>query len=340
MKIKREYSIALLVLGGVGLLIFGVNYLKGLDLFQKRNVYHVVYNNVAGITGASPVYYHGFKVGLVIGTNLMTDGTGRVAVSFQLNEDRLKLPEDTKVQIYSADLFTRAIQLQLGVSTKMAQAGDTLVGDAQLSLTDAVGEQIDPLKAKAEGMIASVDSVLNSFQQLLNKEAVGDIDSSFTSIRDALESLSRTAERLDRLVAVESLTLSATLKNMETVSGTLARNSDEMDHIFTNLDILSAELATGRLRTILEEMAQASAELKKVATGISNGEGTMGKLMKDDSLYNNLNGATAELDLLLEDLRMNPNRYFSVFGKKDRLPKLSDADIERIGKVLDEEKKK
>ena len=144
------------------------------------------------------------------------------------------------MQIYSADLFTRAIQIHLGTSTELAQSGDTLNGDAQLSLTDAVGEQIDPLKAKAESMIASVDSVLISFQQLLNPKAVGDIDSSFTSMRGALGSLSRTAERLDQLVAVESITLTATLKNMETVSATLARNSDEMDHIFTNLDTLSS----------------------------------------------------------------------------------------------------
>lgn len=338
MKIKREYSIAALVLGGVGLLIFGVNFLKGLDLFQKRNVYHAVYNNVAGITTSSPVYYNGFKVGQVIRTALLPNGSGHVAVSFQINEDDLVIPRSTKVQIYSADLFTRALQIHLGTGP-VAEAGDTLIGDVQLSLTDAVGAQIDPLKAKAEGMISKVDSVLNAFQQMLNKQAVDDIDSSFTSIRDALASLSSTAERLDKLVAVESVTLTSTLRNLETVSGTLARNSDEMDHIFTNLDTLSAELAKGRLRTIMEEMAQASTELRKVAVNISSGEGTMGKLMKDDSLYTNLNHASAELDLLLEDLRTNPNRYFSVFGKKDRLPRLSDADIDRIGKVLENEKK-
>lgn len=339
MKIKREYSITALVLGGVGLLIFGVNFLKGLDLFQKRNVYHAVYNNVAGITSASPVYFNGFKVGQVIKTALLPNSSGYVVVSFQINEDGLPIRKDTKVQIYSADLFSRALQMELGRG-QLAEAGDTLIGDVQLSLTDAVSAQIDPLKAKAEGMISKVDSVLNAFQMLLNEKAIGDIDSSFTSIRHVLESLSRTAERLDRLVAVESVTLSATLKNLETVSGTLARNSDEMDHIFTNLDTLSTELARGRLRRILDEMAQASTELKNVAVRIGNGEGTMGKLMKDDSLYTNLNSASRELDLLLEDLRVNPNRYFSVFGKKDRLPKLSDADIERIGKVLDEEKKK
>ena len=339
MKIKREYAITGLVLGGVGLLIFGVNYLKGLDLFQKRNVYHAVYNNVAGITSASPVYYNGFKVGQVINAALMPGRSGHVVVSFQINEDELPIAKDTKVQIYSADLFTRALQLELG-SGAMAEAGDTLIGDVQLSLTDAVSAQMDPLKAKAEGMISKVDSVLNAFQMILNKEAVGDIDSSFTSIREVLESLSSTAERLDKLVAVESVTLSASLHNLQTVSATLALNSDEMDHIFTNLDTLTTDLAKGRLRKVMDDMALASAELKKVAQDIGNGQGTMGKLMKDDSLYTNLNAASRELDLLLEDLRVNPNRYFSVFGKKDRLPKLSDADIERIGKVLDEEKKK
>ncbi len=339
MKIKKEYSIAALVLGGVGLLIFGVNFLKGLDLFEKRNVFHVKYNNVAGITGASPVFYNGFKVGQVIGTKLLSDGSGQIVVTFQMNEETLMVPKDSKVQIYSADLFSRALQLQLGTSGDQAQAGDTLMGDAQLSLTDAVSQQIDPLKAKAEGMLASVDSVLNSFQQLMNPKAVGDIDSSFTSIRRALESLSNTANTLDRLVATESTTLSAALTNLEKVSATLAANSDEMDHIFTNLDTLTSDLARGRMRKVMDELATTSGELRKITANINEGNGTMGKLMKDDSLYSNLNNASRELDLLLEDLRMNPNRYFSVFGKKDRLPKLSDADVERIGKALDEEKK-
>ncbi len=338
MKIKREYSIAALVLGGVGLLIFGVNFLKGLDLLQKRNVYHAVYNNVSGITGASPVYYNGYKVGQVIKTALLPNGSGYVVVSFQINEEELAITKNTKVQIYSADLFTRALQMQLGTGD-LANAGDTLIGDVQLSLTDAVGAQIDPLKAKAEGMISKVDSVLNAFQQMLNKQTVSDIDSSFSSIRDALESLSRTADRIDRLVAAESATLSSTARNLEKVSATLAQNTDELGHIFTNLDTLTTDLAKGRLRKIMDDMAHTSAELKKVATDIGNGEGTMGKLMKDDSLYTNLNSASRELDLLLEDLRVNPNRYFSIFGKKDRLPKLSDADIERIGKVIENEKK-
>lgn len=340
MKIKKEYSIAGLVLGGIVLLIFGVNYLKGLDLLEKRNVYHVVYRDVSGVTGASPVFYNGLKVGQVIKTEMLADGSGLIAISFQLNERKLPVPADSKVEIYSADLFSRALRVVLGDSVVMAQPGDTLIGDTQLSLTDAVGQQIDPLKAKAESMLSNIDSVLTSLQHLMNEKAVGDIDSSFSSVREALETLATTARRLDQLVAVESVALSATLRNMEKVSGALANNSDELDRTFKNLDTLSAELASGRLKKVLDELATTSAELRKITTGINSGEGTMGKLMKNDSLYTNLNEASRELDLLLEDLRLNPNRYFSVFGKKDRLPKLSDSDVQRIKDAVKEDVKK
>lgn len=138
MKIKREYSIAGMMLGGIALLVFGINYLKGLDLFQKRTLYHAVYRDVSGITPSTPLFFHGYKVGQVVRTRLLQDGTGRIAVTFQLDADELKLPKDTRLQIYSADLFTRAVQVVLGDSSVLAERGDTLVGDAQLSLTESV----------------------------------------------------------------------------------------------------------------------------------------------------------------------------------------------------------
>ncbi|MFN3876637.1 MAG: MlaD family protein, partial [Flavobacteriales bacterium] len=145
MKFKREHSIAAVAIAGILLLIFGLNYLTGIDLLTRRNVYHAVYPDISGVTSASPVFLNGLKVGQVVGTGLMPDGSGRVAVSFQINERSLKLPKDTKVQIYSADLFTRALQILVGKGEVAAEPGDTLIGDAELSLTDAVGQQIDPL---------------------------------------------------------------------------------------------------------------------------------------------------------------------------------------------------
>ncbi len=337
MKIKREYSIAGMMLGGIALLVFGLNYLKGLDLFQKRTLFHAVYRDVSGITPSTPLFFHGYKVGQVVHTRLLQDGTGRIAVTFQLDADELKLPKDTRLQIYSADLFTRAVQVVPGDSSVMAERGDTLLGDAQLSLTESVNEQIDPLKRKAEGMIASIDSVLSSVQGILNKDARGHLDASFADLHSTMTSVKQTAQRLDALLAAESENMKLAMDNLTRLSNTLAANQGRLNSIFANVDSLTAALASGDLQKVMKDLSATSAELRSTLTRINSGEGTLGQLVTNDSLYHNLEAASRELDLLLEDLRVNPNRYFSVFGKKDKLPKLSDSDIERIQKAMQQQ---
>lgn len=337
---RREYSIALLVLAGAVLLVFGVNYLKGLDLLQKRNVYHVVYGNVAGIGESTPVFYNGYKVGQVVRTSFLP-GSGRIAVSFQLSEQELKLPADSRVEIYSADLFTRALQLLPGVSNTMATPGDTLMGSAQLSITDAVGEQIDPLKRKAEGMLASVDSVLTALQLILNDSARRDIDASFSSIRSTLETFNQSAQRIDAMIAAERETIHNTLGHIEAITANFRAYNDEIGRIVANLDSISSTLAHGGLDQVMADLTSASGQLKTLMDRMERGEGTLGALLHNDTLYQNLQSASRELDLLMEDLRLNPNRYvhLSLFGRKDRLPKLSDSDVDRIKRALQEDKR-
>lgn len=328
-KIKREYTIALMMIGALVLLYYGINYLKGLNVLQGRNVFYAKYADVSGINDASPVLYHGMKVGQVIGTELVPNGNGMVAVAFQINDDRLVITDSTRAEIYSSDLFTRAIQLVVKAGPP-ADRGDTLDSGTQASLTESVNQQLDPIKKKAEGMLNNIDSVLNAVQLLLNKKAVNDLDSGIVSLRRILENVDGTTRRLNTLLDTESATIKSTLDNLNKVSGTLAQNSDELNRIFANVDSLAASLGNGRLEKMMANMTATSDQLKQAMTKINEGQGTLGKLVKDDSLYVNLNQATRDLDLLLEDLRVNPNRYLSIFGKKDRLPKLSEADIERI----------
>ena len=333
LKLKREHTIALTVLGGIALLAFGVNFLKGLDLLQRPNLYYAVYGNVQGLAKASPLLLNGFKIGQVQDAELLFDGTGRIVITYQVNTDDLKIPKDSKVEI-GGDLFNTWAQLRPGTSAEFAQPGDTITGFTKPSLTESFNSTIDPLKQKAEGMVASVDSVLTALQSILNKNSVGDINASFASIRATLETLNGSAHKLDDMLAEESGTIKATLDNCNRVSKTLADNNARLTNIFSNLDSLTAALNNGQLQKTLADVSAASGELKGMMADINSGKGTLGALVKDDSLYHNLNNASAQLDLLLEDLRVNPNRYFSVFGKKDKLPKLSDADIERIREAM------
>ena len=328
-KIKREYTIALMMIGALVLLYYGINYLKGLNVLQGRNVYYAKYADVSGINDASPVLYHGMKVGQVIGTELIPNSNGMVAVAFQINDDRLKITDSTRAEIYSSDLFTRAIQLVVRPGTD-AERGDTLSSGSQASLTESVSQQLDPIKKKAEGMLNHVDSVVTAMQIILNRKAQDDIDSSLSSLRGTLDNVEGTTARLNALLDAESVVIKATLDNLRTVSAALANNSDELSRIFANVDSLTAALGSGKVEAMISNLTTMSEQLKQTVAGVNEGKGTLGKLMKDDSLYVNLNKASKELDLLLEDLRVNPNRYLSIFGKKDKLPKLSEADIERI----------
>jgi len=338
LKLKRQHSIALVVIGGIVLLIFGLNYLKGLDIFQRNNIYHAVYGDVSGINDATPVLFHGYKVGQVVGTDMLGDGSGRIAVTMQINEDRLKLTKDSRAELFSADLFSRAVRIRLGEGPP-AEAGDTLLGGAELSLTESVGAQIDPLKRKAEGMLASVDSVLSALQLILNENARGDIDASFTNLRATLENINSTTRSLDLLIAKESAHISSILTNVDKVTGNLAANNERLSNIFANMDSATAALANGRLEQMMANIEATSNDLRATMARVNEGEGTLGKLMTDDSLYNNLSAATRQMDLLMEDLRLNPHRYLSIFGRKDRLPKLSKSDIERIRETYPPEEK-
>ena len=199
-----------------------------------------------------------------------------------------------------------------------------------MSLTESVSSQIDPLKRKAEGMLASVDSVLTSFQLILNENARGDIDASFTNLRGTLENINATTKKLDELVGRESSHISSILANVDKVSGNLAANNQHLTNILANTDSVTAALANGRLERMMANLEATSNELKATMDKINGGQGTLGKLMNDDSLYVNLNSASRQMDLLLEDVRLNPGRYLSIFGRKDKLPKLSGSDIERI----------
>lgn len=329
LKLKRQYSIALMVISGIALLIFGLNYLKGKDLFQSGDMDHAVYTDVSGINDATPVLFHGFKVGQVIGSDMLADGSGRIAVSFIIHEKRLQLTKDTKAELFSVDLFSRGVRITLGTGAPAA-SGDTLASGAELSLTESVGAQIDPLKRKAETMLASVDSVLTAVQAMLNPGARRDIDASFTNLRATLENINSTTRQLDQLIAKESHRISSILDNADKVGANLAANNQHISNVLANMDSASAAFANGRLERMMADLEGTSTEIKGLMTALKNGQGTMGKLMSDDSLYNNLNAATRQMDLLMEDLRLNPHRYLSIFGRKDKLPKLSDSDIERI----------
>lgn len=321
MKITKELKIGIVVITAIVLSIWGINYLKGSNLFSNKFVLYAVYPKIDGLIEANPLLVNGYKVGQINKISLTkVNGEYAVLVKFLITED-VQIPKKSIAKAVSADLLgSKAVELIYSTNTQFVESGDTLVSSSEDDLKTSVSKQIAPLQAKAVGLISSIDSVMTVVQFILNDKTRENLNHSFQSIEKALASLEQTAYKLDDLVASEKTKISTILTNLTALSNTLEKNTAKIDNIIGNFSTLSDSLAKSQLKSAIAEAEQTLVQFNKLATDINAGKGTVGKLMKNDSLYNNLTKASEDLDKLLKDLRINPNRYvhISVFGKKDK----------------------
>ena len=326
MKISREFKIGIIVTAAIGLFIWGFNFLKGFNLFSHKYELYAVYPKIDGLIEANPLLINGFKVGQINNISLTKiNGEYAVLVKFLLTED-VQIPKHSIAKAVSSDLLgSKAVEIIYSDETEFVQSGDTLVAETEEGLKTAVSKQLAPLQKKIEGLLSSVDSVMTVVQVVLNDKTRENLSKSFESIKKAIESLEQTAYKLDDLMASEKAKISSILTKLNSLAGMLEKNTGKIDNIIGNFSNLSDSLAKSDLKSAINEADKTLAELNKLVAQINAGQGTLGKLAKNDSLYNNLNKASDDLDKLMKDLRINPERYihFSVFGRKDKnKPKL------------------
>ncbi|MBI3518993.1 MAG: MCE family protein [Bacteroidetes bacterium] len=327
MKISKEFKIGIIVTAAIGLFIWGINFLKGSNLFSEKYELYAVYPKIDGLIEANPLLVNGFKVGQISKISLTQDKNGQygVLVKFLLTED-VNIPKHSIARAVSSDLLgPKAVEVIYSGETEFVQSGDTLIAETEEGLKTAVSKQLQPLQKKIEGLLSSVDSVMTVVQVVLNDKTRENLSKSFESIKKAIQSLEQTAYKLDDLVASEKTKISAILTKLNTLAGMLEKNTGKIDNIIGNFSNLSDSLAKSNLKGAIDEADKTLAELNKLVAQINSGQGTLGKLVKNDSLYNNLNKASDDLDKLMKDLRINPERYIhlSVFGRKDKnKPKL------------------
>lgn len=324
MKLSKEVKIGLLLLIAIGLFIFGFNYLKGRNIFNPQAKYYAIYEHIDGLVEANPVQVNGYSIGQVNKIQFEKGNTGRIVIEFTVNDDDFKVPSNSVAKIISSDLLgSKAVQVIIGDSKKILAPGDTLLSDIESSLGEAVNKQVLPLKNKAEKLMLSIDSVLAVIQYIFNEKSREDIKQSLESVNLAIKTLKKTALRVDTLVSEQRFRLSRISSNVESITGNLKNNNEKLTKIITNFSSISDSLAKANIASTLNNANIALKQTASITEKINKGEGTMGMLVNNDSLYRNLNSAARDLDLLLEDLREHPGRYvhISVFGKSDKADK-------------------
>jgi len=321
MKIKKEVKIGFVMLLAISLLFWGANFLKGHNIFSQDRSYYAVYDHVDRLAPSNPVTVNGFKVGQVESVSFLPGQTGMLLVKFSITEEELQIPEDSRAKIVSLDILgSKAIDLKLGKASVYSPNGDTLRSEVEATLTEVVNQEIAPLKKKAEDLLNTVDSAIIIVSSIFNEEAREDLDSSFSSIRHSLKIFNRTMGRIDGVVEEEQENLKNIIYNVQQITRNLARNNETLNNTLENVEAITDSLAGANLKETVENAALAMRQLAEITTKVNQGEGSMGMLLNNDTLYRNLEASAEDLDKLLLDMRLNPERYvhFSIFGRKDK----------------------
>lgn len=317
MKVSREFKVGLVAIISILLLYWGFNYLKGQNIFEDKRVFYGVYTKVDGLTAARPVVINGFQVGQVERVSFHPDGSGRLMVKFQMTNE-FPIAKNTVASIQSTDLLgAKSIEFVLGNSPEPAEYGDTLLTNITLSITEEVSLQVAPLKAKAESLFGSMDTVLTLISGFLNDENQDNFLETFNSVRRSFQQLENTMNNLDYTLEASKGNIVTSMQNITDVTSSLSENSEQLGKTINNLNSITDSLARVRFVETFETLERTLSKTENVMTKIDNGEGSLGLLLNDPELYNNLEDASKQLDLLLLDIKYNPKRYinFSVFGK-------------------------
>lgn len=315
----------------LGLLGWGISYLKGSDILFGGSRYYAVYDHIEGLLVANPVTVNGFEVGQVTSIDFASKKKGSVLVELEVKED-IKIPENSVARIYSSDLMgSKAVSIELSESNQYVNKGDTLKSSVESSIKEAVNKQVQPIKQKAEDLLLSVDTVVTAIQTVFNQSSRERISRSLESVENTVKYLENTTYNMDTLMQAERSRLAMIVGNIENISRNLDDNQDKINRTLTNLAAVSDTLAQAEISTTLKNTNQTLEQLTAVMSKVNQGEGSAGMLINNDTLYRNLQSASHELKMLLKDMKLNPQRYvhFSIFGRGKKQNKYVPPEEEK-----------
>ncbi len=300
---NKEVRIGLLMILILVFFIWGYSFLKGKNLLSPTNNYYAVYERVGGLMESGHVMLSGYRVGYVDDIRFSDD---QRYLLVRLSVDKgINLPEGTVARIVSSDFMgTKAINLYMGVSDRHHSPDDTLISEIEPDLLEGLMMQIEPVRYQAEKMMASIDSVFIAVNSMLDAEMQDNISESMVNIKATTSSLRQSITAMEGMFTSDDNPLEGIMTNIEKASGNFASLSDSL----VRSDIINV---IANMNNVLDDLA-------RVVEKAGSGEGSLGKLLADEELYNNLESAAENLDKLIIDLKEHPGRYvnFSIFGRR------------------------
>ena len=303
---KPEIKTALLVILGISLFIFGFSFLKRSSIFENNKIVHTIYDEVEGLVVGAKVTING----LVIGNVSMIDflpGSTKILVSMRIDKD-LNFSPNSKAVFYEAGLIGgKAISIEPAFDSKnIIKNNDTIASDVKPGLTELINRQIAPLQEKIESMLTSVDSLFSGVSNVINYETQNNLKNTLENLSQSVNNINMSSEALIEVIDENRSSLNISFKN----AANATKNINELTDSLSKIDFTST----------FNKLSESLNNINTILSKVENGEGTLGKFINSEELYQNLSQSSKELEELLSDLKANPSRYvqFSLFGKKQK----------------------
>ena len=302
MKLSNEIKTAILVLSGILMFIVGFSYLKSNNIFSSDRTFFAIYDDIEGVSVGTPVTVSGFNVGSIQDISFYQN-TMDILVKFRV-ENKVKFSKNSVAQIYETGLIGGKALAILPNKGPLAQSGDTLRSSTAPGLTELVNDKLSPLQEKIESTFVSADSLLKNINNVLDVNSQNQIKESFSQLSDLAINLKESAENLNSIINSNEIKINDIVSNVDNFSS----NFSSLSNSFSDVEL------------IIGNLTKTSNNLNSIIDEISSGDGTFNQLIYDDSMIKSLNEASNNLNLLMQDLRLNPKRYvhFSLFGKKNK----------------------
>ncbi|MBF8457549.1 MCE family protein [Kaistella sp. G5-32] len=315
MKFTKEIKAGLIALLAIIGFVILFQFMKGKSLFTTDNIFYAKFDNVEGLSASNPVSINGLKVGQVDKIIPQTDADGKIHFVVKVTVDEnYEFSKQSTLEIYEPGLMSgKQMRINLAYGAPFAKDGDTLKGAFTLSMLNNISSQVGPVKDQLQIVLRRVDSLTTNANQILNDQNKAEIKALLINLNKTVSAFEGTSRQTNTLLANSDPKIQKVLDNANLATISARSAIDKYGKVAEQVDVKS-------LNNTIEKLSVTSDKLSSVISGVQNGEGSLGKLTKDDQLYNNLNTASDNLNKLIEDLKANPKRYlnFSVFGKNTK----------------------
>lgn len=324
MKISNEAKVGALSVIAIALFIVGFNFLKGKSLFKTGNYLFAKYSNAKGIMVSNGVFINGFKVGSVYEIDNADADLKELIVTIKLN-DNYNIPKNSIASIKESTLGSPSVEITMGNGTNFLHTGDTIFTAQSESMFGSIANKLAPVGAQVQTTFHTLDSVLNNVNTLLDNSSKNNIKQSIDNINKATASLLASSASIQAMLNAQSGAIALTMGNLNSFTKNLADNNQKVSKTMSNVEKTTENLAKSDIDGTVASLKKSIDNLNSMLEKMASKDGTLGLLMNDKALYNNLTNTVRSTNILIDDLKTHPKRYIniSVFGKKDKSTPLS-----------------